>query len=107
MINLQKVLVLMGIHNLTSVFFRIINLISEHSGLNVVFFFFFFLLDLITFLKAKCPEKKSGIMNIQHEIIWDNVFVLSLHEHMLHFSSFVLIHENSTIPQTGKSGLTF
>lgn len=64
MINLQKVLALMGIHNLTSVFLRIINRIPEHLGLSVGFFPLT-LLDLITSLKAKHSLKKTGIINIR------------------------------------------
>lgn len=63
MINLQKVLALMGIHNLTSVFLRIINHIPEHLGSSVGFFPLT-LLDLITSLKAQCSLKKTGMINM-------------------------------------------
>lgn len=65
MINLQKVLALMGIHNLTSVFLRIINHIPEHLGLGVDFFFLpLTLLLLITSLKSKHCLKKTRMINM-------------------------------------------
>lgn len=63
MINLQKVLALMGIHNFTSVFLRIINRLRKHLGLSVGFFPLT-LLDLITSLKAKYSLKRTAMINM-------------------------------------------
>lgn len=81
MINLQKVFALMGIHNLTSVFLRIINRKPEHPGLSVGFF--------------------------SSHFTWSDNFFKSETFSEEDWNDKQRFYLNLTIPKTGKHGLTF